>query len=137
MSLHTAISRAFAYNTKRNYPFMYIAIDLHGVCFDSTYSQGDYAFINSDCKKAMQILSNRKDVKIILWSSCYKEEQTDIIKFFSDNGIEVNYFNENPECENTVSGCFDQKFYFSILLDDKAGFDPNEDWGVIIDYFSK
>ena len=137
MSLHTAIARAFAYKRERKYPITYIAIDLHGVCFNSTYTQGGYAFINADCKNALRILSDRPDVKIILWSSCHKEEQTEIIKFFGDNGISVDYFNENPECENTVSGCFDQKFYFSILLDDKAGFDPNEDWGVVIDYFSK
>ena len=135
MSLTTAIARAISYNKEKNYPYFYIAIDLHGVCFNSTYSPGGYAFINDECKKALRVLSDRADVKIILWSSCYKNEQVDIIEFFAENQIKIDYFNENPECENTSTGCFDSKFYFSLLLDDKAGFDPNEDWAVITHMF--
>ena len=43
-------------------------------------------------------------------------------------------FNFNPAIENTKTSCFDDKFYFSVLLDDKAGFDPDTDWKLIYDY---
>ena len=46
-------------------------------------------------------------------------------------------FNFNPTIENTQTGCFDDKFYFSILLDDKAGFDPDTDWKLIYEYLKR
>ena len=37
----------------------------------------------------------------------------------------------------TIVQCFEKKFYFNILLDDKAGFDPETDWSVIKEYLNK
>ena len=34
--------------------------------------------------------------------------------------------NENPEVPNASYGCYDQKFYFNFLAEDKAGFMPSE-----------
>ena len=36
--------------------------------------------------------------------------------------VHVDFFNENPMFANTEYGCFDQKFYFSILRMIRAGF---------------
>lgn len=40
----------------------------------------------------------------------------------------VAYFNVNLDCQNTLTGDFTRKFYYDILLDDKAGFEPEKDW---------
>jgi hypothetical protein len=77
------------------------------------------------------------DNRLILWSSCHPEEYSAIIGFLEQHGIAVDYFNENPEIENTPSGNFEKKFYFSILLDDKAGFDPETDWDEILTLLSE
>lgn len=135
MSIVRAIHRAYKTAVDRNWDTIYWAIDLHGVCFGSTYERGHYRFLNDDVKKGLQSITSRKENKIILWSSCHPEEQTAIVQFFKDNGIDVAYFNKNPEVPNTETGCFDSKFYFSILLDDKAGFDPDKDWGEINWFF--
>ena len=31
---------------------------------------------------------------------------------------------------------FSEKPYFNILLEDKAGFDPNKDWELILEYLT-
>lgn len=129
-----AIDRAYRIAEERNQEFIYWAIDLHGVVLKSNYEQGGYQFINEYARRALRLLSFYYRHKIIIWSSCYPEEQQRILDFLKFNGIEADYFNENPECPDTKSGCFSQKFYFSILLDDKAGFDPNVHWDDIIDY---
>lgn len=126
--INRAVLRAYRTMQERNWDTIYWAIDLHGTCFPSTYSQGGYQFINEQCRKTLQLLSSLPETKIILWSGCYPDEQQSIINFFEDNDIRVFAFNENPAEKNTKSGCFDQKFYFSIVVDDKAGFDPEQDW---------
>lgn len=123
-----AIDRAFQTMIERGWNKIYWAIDLHGVCLKSNYENGGYTFINDKVLPGLEAIQSVPESRIILWSSCHDHEKQDIIKFFADNGIHVHYFNENPEEKNTKTGCFDQKFYFSILLDDKAGFDPETDW---------
>jgi hypothetical protein len=135
MSIIKAISRAYKVAKERNWDKIYYAIDLHGVCFPSSYEKGNYQFINEDTLKGLQVISQQKESVIILWSSCYKEEQSKIMEFFRSNGVNVSYFNKNPNEANTNTGDFSEKFYFSVLLDDKAGFDPELDWKKIIYYF--
>lgn len=132
-----AIERAYTVMHERNWDTVYWAIDLHGVCFASTYEQGGYAFINDSALAALRAISARPESKIILWSSCHAAEQSDIMAFFAENSINVSYFNENPEVVSTKTGDFTKKFYFSVLLDDKAGFDPDYDWAAITNFLSK
>lgn len=132
-----AIERAYAVMRERNWDTVYWAIDLHGVCFPSTYEQGGYKFVNADAKEALQRISARPESRIILWSSCHPNEQADIMAFFAEEGVAVSYFNENPEVSNTRTGDFTKKFYFSVLLDDKAGFDPAVDWAHVAAFMDK
>lgn len=119
------------------YPHIFWKIDLHGVCLRSSYKAGEYEWINDDVVPALKEIMHCPHSKIILWSSCYEHEQEKIIKFFNDSGVQVDFFNENPMFANTEYGCFDQKFYFSILIDDKAGFDPDTEWKMIRDFLQK
>ena len=130
-----AIARAYRVMHERNWDTIYWAVDLHGVCLKSNYENGGYEFINEEAKIGLQHISMREENKIILWSSCHDHEKQAIIDFFADNAIHVDHFNVNPDEANTKTGCFDQKFYFSVLLDDKAGFDPDEHWAEIIEYY--
>lgn len=130
-----AVERAYQIMVERNWDSIYWAIDLHGVCLHSTYEQGGYQWINDKVLPALKAITARPENKIILWSSCHPEEYGPIIRFFELQGIPILAFNENPEAKNTKSGNFDSKFYFSVLLDDKAGFDPQVHWDDILNYF--
>jgi len=123
-----AVERAYKIMTERGWDTIYWAVDLHGVCLKSNYEKGGYSWINEDALRVLRLLSNRPETKIILWSSVFEEEENDILNFFEDEGVQVWAFNENPYESNTQVSCFDSKFYFSVLLDDKAGFDPDTDW---------
>ena len=41
------------------------------------------------------------------------------------------YVNENNDVKNAGYGCYDDKFYFAVLCDDKAGWDPENDWSLV------
>ena len=133
MSIIKAVERAYSLLQERNWDTIYWAIDLHGTCIKSNYVSGEYEWINEDALKCLQLIRSLKETRIILWSSVYSKEQLNIRKFFYENDVEVDFFNNSLE-KNTETGCFDTKFYFSILLDDKAGFDPDTDWKLIYEY---
>lgn len=122
-----AIERAYQILRERKWDTVYWAVDLHGTVLKSNYEQGGYSFITQDAALTLRYLTRLPETKLILWSSVHDEEWDNVKAFFADNGIRVDYVNENPEVPNTETGNFSQKFYFSILVDDKAGFSPS-DW---------
>jgi hypothetical protein len=128
-----AVDRAYRVMHERGYNRVYWAIDLHGVCLHSNYETGGYAWINEDAPRVLKLISDRPESVIILWSSVHDREKSDIMQFFGKHGIAVHGINANPYEGNDVV-CVEEKFYFSILLDDKAGFDPKTDWKSIEDY---
>ena len=136
MSIIKAIARAYKTMEERNWDTIYWAIDLHGVCLRSNYEQGGYEWINYLAVEALKVISQRPETKIILWSSVYDDEKLPILDFFNKEAIPVWGFNTNPWENDTKVSCFEEKFYFSVLLDDKAGFDPARDWQQIINYFN-
>lgn len=136
MSIIKAIDRAYKVMAERGWDTIYWAIDLHGVCLESNYEQGGYKWINRDVLEGLKEIRQRPESKIILWSSVHIQEQGHIIEFFREHDIEIDGFNCNIYERNTRVSCFDHKFYFSVLLDDKAGFDPEHDWSDIIGHFN-
>jgi hypothetical protein len=126
--INTAIQRAYQTMEKRGWDTIYWAIDLHGVCLKSNYESGKYEWINEHALEGLKTISKRPENNIILWSSVHNEEKESILEFFHTYGIKVCGFNQNPYEQSNEVSCFDEKFYFSVLLDDKAGFDPYYDW---------
>lgn len=122
-----AIKRAYDVMSERNWDTVYWAVDLHGTVLESNYETGGYQWINPNIPVYLRALNRLPETKIILWSSVHEADKEGVVAFFTEHGIKVDWFNENPEVTNTTTGNFDQKFYFSILVDDKAGFDPS-DW---------
>lgn len=87
-------------------------------------------------KDALQVMSARKDIKIILWSSTFSKIQY-ILQLDKDNII-VDAFNRNIDgIENTEIACFDEKPYFNVGIDNAFGFDPERDWDDIYNYLSQ
>ena len=130
-----SIRRAYSLLLERNYlvPKIYWTIDLHDTCIKGTHKPGEYTWINEDVIKTLKFINSFPESVIILWSSCYDEEKKNVKKFFAERGVRYEYFNENPEAKDTLTGHFREKFYSSIIIDDAAGFEPESDWKLIYD----
>lgn len=111
---------------------IYVLLDLHGTVMpNGLHSPVQYRFINHTCKEVLQWFSKRKDIKLILWTSSYTNETAAVLEWLEKNGVIIDYVNCNPDCEDTNIACFDKKPYYNILIDDRAGFDPEDDWQFI------
>lgn len=119
--IHTAIAKGWEKT--------YWAIDIHGTIMIPNYKVGE---ITKEyypwAKEVLQLLSIRKDVVLLLYTCSYPHEIEEYLSLFCQDGIQFQYVNENPEVTDGGYGHYKNKFYFNILLEDKAGFDPHTDW---------
>lgn len=107
----------------------YWAFDIHGTMLKPTFKTG---VVSTEfypyAKEVMQILSRQKDIVRILYTCSYPDEILQYLKYFESYDIHFNYVNENPDVCAGAYGHYDRKFYFNVLFEDKAGFDPMTDW---------
>jgi hypothetical protein len=129
MNLQKSILKQFDKMRSRGWDKIFWAIDLHDTIMPGTYTSDDddEAFFKG-AVEALQTLTNRMDCSLILWTSSHKSYAQKHLDRLEALGIKFDYFNENPDCENTKLCDFTGKFYFNVILDDKAGFDGTSDW---------
>jgi hypothetical protein len=132
MSILRAIERAYRVSHERQWDRVYWALDLHGTCLASNYQAGTYAWLTDDCGPVLSALSAFPETHLILWSSLHPADKLGVSQFFSDAGVRITDINRNPLEQSTATGCFDEKFYMSVIVDDKAGFDPVE-WPAVLE----
>lgn len=136
MNIIKAFEAAFYRAKENNWDYIVVLVDIHDTIFKATYSKEEnYEYIGKS-KDALQVMSARKDIKIILWSSTFSKIQY-ILQLDKDNII-VDAFNRNIDgIENTEIACFDEKPYFNVGIDNAFGFDPERDWDDIYNYLSQ
>lgn len=130
-----AIKKNFKRAKERGWNKTFWFVDIHETMIVPNYRYGDipkefYPWV----KETMQILSKREDVCLIMYTCSWPEEIAQYLEYFESNGIKFEYVNENPEVKSSGYGCYDKKPYINVLLDDKAGFDPEKDWKELLDY---
>lgn len=126
----------FERKVKRGWDLIYVVVDWHDTLMPATYTLKERNFNYFPyCIEALKRLSDKEDVRIILFTSSYQKDCYYLIEDLFSKGIHVDFINENPDEKNTPTGDFSRKFYYNILLDDKAGFDPLTDWKEINDLF--
>lgn len=134
MSTMRGVSRAYNVAMERKHDLIFWCIDLHGTVLESNYSSESFTFLAPEkTVPALQLISSLPESRIILWSGISDEDRDKVVKLFKDNNIRVDYVNENPDVPSSGTGHFDKKFYFSILIDDKAGFSYHE-WQIVAEH---
>lgn len=125
-----AIKEAFKLKAERNWDTLYFAVDLHGTIIEP----GRLKILTPypKTKEALQYLCSFEDIVLILFTSTKQELLEEFYIWCTQNQIRFKYFNTNPECENTHEGDYTQKFYYNVIIDDRAGFDPLTDWDQVI-----
>lgn len=132
------IQKMFKHSFEKEWYETYWAIDIHGVIFRPNYRKNDlHADFYPYAKEVLQLISSKRpDIILIMFTSSYPTEIEYYKNVFKENGINFKYINENPEIDSSKGnfGCYDKKFYFNVLIDDKCGFEP-EEWEDIYNLF--
>ena len=127
--ISVAIKNAFEKAKQRNWNRTYWAIDIHETMIKPNWSETTTPTeFYPRAKETLQYISKRKDIVTILYTCSHPHEIEKYLQLLSDNGIDFDHVNKNPEVKNEKYGFYDKKPYFNVLLEDKAGFDPYQDW---------
>lgn len=122
------IEKAFQDKVKRGWNTLYVLIDAHGTLTKPGHDKVEFY---PGAIEVMKWFNGRKDFKVILWTSSHQKE-IDALKFdAAKSGFYFDFINENPAEPNSERANFDKKFYFNILLEDKAGFVGETDWALV------
>ena len=133
-----AIKKSADKAIQRGWDTEYYGIDIHDTIFKGNYKTND---IPTDfypyAKETLQLLSLHKGIKLMLYTCSHPKEIDLYLEFFEKNQIHFDFVNENTDVLTDLEGYgnYDKKPYFTVLMDDKAGFNPHEDWKLIYDYF--
>lgn len=133
------IQQMFVHTEQRQWYETYWAIDVHG-----TITIPDYRKVIKSveyypyAKETLQLMSSREDMILIMTTSSYPDEIEVYNEQFKKDGILFKYINENPDISSDSGsfGYYINKYYFNVLIDDKAGFNPSRDWQFLYNYFS-
>ena len=70
---------------------------------------------------------------MIMYTCSHPHEIEQYLEFFKKHNIDFKFVNENPEVPDAAYGYYQDKFYFNVLFEDKAGFLPDRDWPKVKD----
>lgn len=136
MSIVHQIKRTFEVSFKKEWYETYWTFDIHGTIFKPTYNTNDlYKEFYPYAKEALQLISDRPDIIMILYTCSYPKEIERYLKGFKKNNINFNHVNKNPNISSKFGnfGYYKDKFYFNVLFEDKAGFVPETEWKEVYD----
>lgn len=128
-----AILNSQRHARERGWDKTYWAFDIHGTILKPTYQTGVvstefYPF----AREALQELSRKPSIVRVLYTCSYPHEIVEYTAFFRSHDIHFDYVNENPLIITGAYGHYERKFYFNVLFEDKAGFDPLTDWEPVL-----
>ena len=137
MDLVRQFRKAFQRKKERGWKHIYVFVDIHDTIFPSDYGEGKSFKYHVNAHKVLQMLSNRRDVVLGIYTASHPEAIAGYLDKFQEDKILFQLINENPLEKNTKYACFDKKPYFNVLIDDKAGFDASGDWYPILKYLEE
>ena len=137
MRLISYIEKVFNGLNNGSFKCIYIMVDVHNTILKPTFDKKETFEYFPYAKETLQLLSEKENIKLIMWTSSYDEKIQMYLKHFEENRIIFNFVNENKEYGNVSFACFDTKFYYDIGIDDKFGFDAEHDWKEIYTFLTK
>jgi len=136
MDIAKAFRAALSRKIERKWEKIYVLVDIHDTIVHACYEKPETFDYFPAAKEALQLMTCRDDVCLILWSSTYKDKLDMYLVHFATDGIIFDYVNGNPEVSNTPLSDFENKLYYNVGIDDKFGFEPENDWKTIIEILS-
>ena len=132
----TQIIEAFKVKQERNWDTVYFLIDVHGTIFKKSYDNDAPLEYYPYAKEALQEMTKRNDVFMILWTCSHQEQIDTFMQKLIEDDIFFESTNFNPEIEDNEISCYESKPYCNVGIDDKFGFNPDE-WKQILFHFQQ
>ena len=139
MNIIKSFKNALDRMAEKEWDTVYVLVDLHGTIFRPCYKEEETYEFYPWARDVLQLLSAERSVKLILWTSTDRTYIHDYLNVLEYNNIHIDYVNRNPEVERSEDdpkqSSFTEKLYYNVGIDDKFGFDPENDWAELYEFF--
>lgn len=128
------LTNHFEYKITRHWDKTFWMFDIHGTILKPNYQYGNTPKdFYPMALETLQLISKLPDICMILYTCSHPHEIDEYLELFKENDIHFQYVNENPEVPTDTNGYgnYDKKPYMNVLFEDKAGFDPENDWAEV------
>ena len=140
ISVAELFENAFIRAEEKSWDRIAVAVDLHGTVLKSNYSHALADEFYPFAEEALVALSRQSDVLLYMYSctpSILKDMYNTMLR---SKGIHIYPSPKDVhalmDVQASLYQSFNDKPYFNVLLEDKAGFDPNHDWEVLLNYLN-
>jgi hypothetical protein len=123
-AIHKEMQKAL----RRGWDKIYVFVDFHEVILVPDYqSDTPDVVYYPGAMELLRYLTYREDICLVTWTCSHPHQTEGYLHRMAEDGIHFNYVNENPEVSSDRKyGFYEQKPYYNIVLDDKAGVMPHE-----------
>lgn len=122
---------------EKNWDKMYMLLDIHGTVMKPNWNGLSTEFYPL-VLDALKAIADHGMFKIIIWTCSKEEDRIAYKNLLESHGIPIFAVNENPDLDHVLDwGDYSKKPYCNVLLDDKAGFDPENEWFHILKFFTR
>ena len=128
------LTNHFEYKITRHWDKTFWFFDIHSTILKPNYQYGNTPKdFYPMALETLQLISKLPDICMILYTCSHPHEIDEYLELFKENDIHFKYVNENPEVPTDINGYgnYDKKPYMNVLFEDKAGFNPETEWGEV------
>lgn len=134
MNIVKVFESAFNQMKVKGWDKIYVLVDIHDTIFKASYHNETFEWVGN-AKQVLQMMSQRDDIYLILWSGSWNEWLNRYNRKLIDNGIIFDEVCTNSEVQSSDLYCSENKIYFNVGIDDRFGFEP-EDWDLIMEFLN-
>ena len=87
MDIAKAFEVAFNRKIEKNWEKIYVVVDIHDTILHACYENEETYDYYPYSREALQLMTNREDICLILWSGCYDEIMNEYRSRFAEEGI--------------------------------------------------
>lgn len=131
--------KAFEVMQSKGWDSIAVAVDLHDTVFKPTYSEELATEFFPNAKETLQLMSQDPRIKMYMYTCTPQNLRLQYKKVLAENGIVIETtpgpVMDSMGIKANAYQDYNTKPYFNVLLDDKAGFDPDHDWVFLLTYF--
>ena len=92
MDIAKAFEVAFNRKIEKNWEKIYVVVDIHDTILHACYENEETYDYYPYSREALQLMTNREDICLILWSGCYDEIMNEYRSRFAEEGILIAIF---------------------------------------------
>ena len=87
MDIAKAFEVAFNRKIEKNWEKIYVVVDIHDTILRASYENEESYDYYPYSREALQLMTNREDICLILWSGCYDEKMSEYRAHFAEEGL--------------------------------------------------